>query len=219
MQHKAGAISTIYCEIPATDNIRVIPRRSYSELEHALKCAEQHAERTLVELLALQQQQQLAGYKDTADKSDMQRQLQFMIKQSQRQDKSFALLVVELDHYQQILTQYGVETARQVVELGLERITSVIRDCDSISHQGEGRFLLLVTDVTRIYDVVLVSEKLMQKLALLNGICPQPLGIEVSIGISRFPQDGSKAVLLVEKAAAAMRHAQRRGGNQFSLLP
>ncbi|SNY49387.1 diguanylate cyclase (GGDEF) domain-containing protein [Arsukibacterium tuosuense] len=218
MPGKPNVISHICGEVPVRQQILLTPRRSYHELEQALQKAEQLTERTLVELLTLQQQQQLARHTDTTDKLQIQRQLQFMIKQGQRHDKSFALLVVELDHYQQILAQYDAVTARQVVDLALERMTSVIRDCDSLSLQGDGQFLLLITDVTRIYDVVLVAEKLMQKLALLNGVSPQPLGIEVSIGISRFPEDGNEAELLIERAAAAMRHAQRRGGNQFSFL-
>ncbi|WP_213997714.1 GGDEF domain-containing protein [Arsukibacterium sp.] len=218
MGSKPNSISHIGSAVPAGSNILLSPRRSYNELEQALRRAEQLTERTLVELLALQQQQQQARDSDTTDKSQMQRQLHFMIKQGQRHEKRFALLLVELDHYQQILAQYGAATARQIVELALARMTGVIRECDSISQQGEGQFLLLITDVTRIYDVVLVAEKLMQKLALLNGICPEQLGIEVSIGISRFPEDGNEAGLLAERAAAAMRYAQRRGGNQFSFL-
>ena len=218
MQSKPNVISHIYGELPVRQKILLTPRRSYNELEQALHRAEQLTERTLVQLLTLQQQQQVARHSDTTDKLQIHRQLQFMIKQGQRHDKSFALLVVELDHYQQILAEYVAATARQVIELTQARMAGVIRDCDSISQQGDSQFLLLITDVTRIYDVVLVAEKLMQKLALLNGICPQPMSIEVSIGISRFPDDGNEAVLLVERAAAAMRHAQRRGGNQFSFL-
>ena len=58
----------------------------------------------------------------------------------------------------------------------------------------------------------------MKKLALINGICQQPLSLAVSIGISRYPEDGTDAQVLTERAAAALLTAQHRGGNQFSLL-
>ncbi|KKO45120.1 hypothetical protein WG68_11840 [Arsukibacterium ikkense] len=219
MQSKPNGISHIYGVWPILHHkILLAPRRSYAQLEQALQRAEDLTERTLCEMLALRQSQQSAEHTDTPDKQHMRRQLQFMIKQAQRHSHGFALLFVQLDHYQNIGQRYGITVAKQVSELTLARMLAVVRECDSISQQADGQFLLLITDVSRIYDAVLVAEKLMQKLTLLNGICPEPLDITASIGISRFPEDGNDASLLIERAAAAMLHAQSRGGNQFSLL-
>ncbi len=219
MQSKPNAINHIYGVWPILRHkILLAPRRSYAELQQALQRAEELTERTLCDMLALRQSQQLAEQSNTPDKLQMLRQLEFMIKQGQRHGKGFALLYVQLDHYPQFVQRYGVAVAKQVVELAQVRMLAVVRDCDSISQQADDQFLLLITDVGRIYDVVLVAEKLMQKLSLLHGICAEPLAITVSIGIGRYPEDGSNANLLIERAAAAMLRAQSRGGNQFSLV-
>lgn len=215
---KHAVITRIDSALPKTAKILTSPRRSYGELEQALQQAETVTERTLCELLALRESQQHVQNAETLDKRQLQHQLRFLIKQAQRHGSGFALMYVQLDHYQHIIDSCGLAIAQQVSELTLARLAALVRDCDTISRQADDQFLLLITDVSRIYDVVLVAEKLMQKLAMLNGLCQQPLGISCSIGVSRFPEDGSDSMLLIERAASAMRHAQSRGGNQFSLL-
>ncbi|MEH8017352.1 GGDEF domain-containing protein [Rheinheimera muenzenbergensis] len=216
MQHKLSTISQVHAVGPMPAKITTTPRRSYAELQQALVRAETTTERTLCEMLALRQS--LQENSDLANRSQIQQQLRSLIKQSQRNGSGFAVLFVQLDHYQDIYQQHGTRIAKQVCELTLARLASAVRTCDMVSQQADDQFLLLITDVKRVYDVVLVAEKLLQKLTQLDGLCQQPLVIEVSIGISRYPHDGTDATLLTERAAAAMLHAQHRGGNQFSLL-
>jgi len=128
------------------------------------------------------------------------------------------VLFVQLDHYKNIYDCHGTAIAKQVSEATLAQMLATLRDCDSISQQADDQFLLLITDVSRIYDAVLVAEKLKHKLSILHSISLMPLQITASIGISRFPQDGNDAGMLVDRAAAALLHAQNRGGDQFSLL-
>lgn len=216
MQHKLSAISQVYAEMPLPLKITTTPRRSYAELQQALALAESITERTLCEMLALRQSQHVNS--DIINRPQIQQQLRSLINQSQRNGSGFAVLFVKLDHYQDIYQQYGAAIAKQVSELVLSRLGAVVRACDLVGQQAEDQFVLLLTEVKRVYDVVLVAEKLMQKLAQLNGLCQQPLRITVSIGISRYPQDGANGALLTERAAAALLHAQHRGGGQFSFL-
>lgn len=217
MPDKLVAINRIDSAVPQGPIILNLPRRSYAELQQALARAEKVTERTLCELLALRQEQQ-GNNTDIADKPQMQQQLRLLIKQTQRNGSGFAVLFVQLDHYQRVFQQHGAVLAKQLTELTLARLSDVLRECDIISQQADDQFLLLITDVKRIYDVVLVAEKLLQKLAVAHGLSLHPSALSVSIGISRCPQDGLDAGLLTERAAAAMLHAQHRGGNQFSLL-
>lgn len=217
MQQKLSTISQIHGIEAAGPKINTLPRRSYAQLQQALEMAETITERTLLQLLA-QQQSQLYDVGTAPDSVQMQHQLRNMIKQAQRHGSGFAVLFVQLDHYAGIFQRHGAAIARQVSELTLARLASVVRDCDIVCQQADDQFLLLITDVKRIYDVVLVAEKLLQKLGVLHGLCAQPLTLTASIGVSRYPEDGNDARLLTERAAAALLHAQHRGGNQFSLL-
>ena len=217
MQHKLLVFKHINAALPLSANIKTVPRRSYAELQQALIRAETITERTLCEMLALRQSQHANNHR-VANAAQLQQQLQVLIKQSQRSGSGFALLFVQLDQYPQLYQQYGAVFAKQVTELTLARLGAVVRACDMVSQQADDQFVLLITEVKRIYDVVLVAEKLMDKLAQLNGLSQQPLAIEVSIGISRYPHDGNDGTVLTERAAAALLHAQHRGGSQFSFL-
>ncbi|MCC5827547.1 GGDEF domain-containing protein [Alkalimonas sp.] len=191
---------------------------SYEELQQQLQHAELAAERALSELMVLQQRQALTQYCHTPTSQRMQQLLQFLLKHAERHRSGFALMFVQLDHFQKIHHEHGTALAEQLIERTLTRLTAAVRQCDSVAQLGSDQFLLLITDVSRIYDTVLVAEKLMQKLAMPNGLPVPASATSVSIGISRFPEDGKDATLLIERAAASMLHAQNRGGNQFSLL-
>ena len=217
MQYNRGGIVQIYAEAALPRKIMSSPRRSYAQLQQALALAEAVTERTLCEMLALRQSLQ-ANNSDVADKQQTQQQLHQLIKQSQRTSTGFAVLFVQLDQFRAIYQQHGAVVAKQISDLVLTKLVAAVRACDLVNQRANGQFLILITDVKRIYDAVLVAEKLMQKLGLLDDLCPQPQPISASIGISRFPQDGLEAGLLIERAAAAMSHAESRGGNQFSLL-
>ncbi len=197
---------------------QVSTQPSYEKLQQQLQHAELTAERALNELLLLQQKLPLTQFVHASGSKLMQQQLQFLLRQAERHRSGFALMFVQLDHYKKIYDQHGPEMAKQVVEQTLTRLTATVRQCDSVIQLAHDQFLLLITDVARIYDTVLVAEKLIQQLAVVNSLSLPAAETSVSIGISRFPEDGKDAPLLIERAAASMLHAQSRGGNQFSLL-
>ncbi|MDP4535776.1 GGDEF domain-containing protein [Alkalimonas collagenimarina] len=191
---------------------------SYAELQQQLKQAETMAERTLGELVALQKSQLPKQYADTPGIVQIQHQLQFMLKHAQRHNSGFALMFVQIDQFKAIRDKHDAAFTKKIIELTLQHLNAAVRQCDSISQLADDQFLVLVTDVSRIYDTVLVAEKLLQKLDTLHRFTLQIPNLTISIGISHFPEDGNDALLLIERATAAMLHAQHRGGNQFSLL-
>jgi len=217
MQQKISPISQVHTEVALPAKIIITPRRSYTQLEQALAQAEAITERTLCEMLALRQRP-LGDNTNANGVLQSQQQLRQLIKQVQRNGTGFAVFFLQVDDYQTVAKRYGAAVAKQVSELILARLFGAVRACDQVSRQADDQFLLFVTDVKRVIDTVLVAEKLLNKLVALNGLRHTTHAIAVSIGISRYPQDGADGITLIERAAAALLCAQQRGGNQFSLL-
>lgn len=194
------------------------PEHSYAELKEQLAQAEKITELALAELLVLRGNQ-LWGH-DAANLSILriQHQLQFILQHAQRNSSQFALLFVQLDHAQSYHEMGDTQLIRQLSELTLARLSAAVRQCDSICQLADDQFLVLITDVSRILDSVLVAEKLIRKLAIPHDLPLPSSALSASIGISRFPEDGNDTVILLERANAAMQYAQKRGGQQFSLL-
>ena len=217
MQQKSSPISQVHAVVALPAKIIISPRRSYTQLQQALAQAEAITERTLCEMLALRQSQ-MGDNTNANAMLQSQQHLQQLIKQAQRNGTGFAVFYLQVDDYQTVANRYGAAVTQQVSELILARLLGAVRACDQVSKQADGQFLLLIKDVKRVLDTVLVAEKLLKKLAALNGLCHATHAISVSIGISRYPQDGADGITLLERAAAALLCAQQRGGNQFSLL-
>ncbi|MEO3865144.1 diguanylate cyclase domain-containing protein [Rheinheimera fenheensis] len=217
MQQKSSPISQVHAVVALPAKIIMSPRRSYTQLQQALAQAEAITERTLCEMLALRQSQ-MGDNTNANAMLQSQQHLQQLIKQAQRNGTGFAVFYLQVDDYQTVAHRYGAAVTQQVSALISARLLGAVRACDQVSKQADGQFLLLITDVKRVFDTVLVAEKLLKKLAALNGLCQATHAIAVSIGISRYPQDGADGITLIERAAAALLCAQQRGGNQFSLL-
>lgn len=194
------------------------PERSYAELQQQLEQAEKITELALSELVALRQSQPW-GHNTAAESIlKIQHQLQFILNHAQRHNSRFALLFVQLDHFDSFLDMGDALMPKKVSELTRSRLSAAVRQCDSICQLADDQFLLLITDVKRILDTALVAEKLMRHLEMPHDLPLQYTQLSVSIGISRYPEDGSDAMVLIERASAAMQHAKNRGGRQFSLL-
>ncbi|SEA47411.1 GGDEF domain-containing protein [Alkalimonas amylolytica] len=194
------------------------PERSYAELEQQLEQAEKITELALAELLAFRQSQLWGHDAATLSILRIQHQLQFILQHARRNNSQFALLFVQLDHAKSYHEMGDTQLIRQISELTLSRLSAAVRECDSISQLADDQFLVLITDVSRILDTVLVAEKLIRQLAIPHQLPLPASALSASIGISRFPEDGGDAVILLERATAAMQRAQSRGGQQFSLL-
>ena len=95
-----------------------------------------------------------------------------------------ALLFVDLDDLKLVNDLQGHAAGDQVLQQVAQRLLRVVRAGDTVSRHGGDEFLLLLTEVARPVDAVLVADKLQAALAapvLVQGV---PLRGTASIGIS-----------------------------------
>jgi len=101
-------------------------------------------------MLALRQSQQQGADTDIGNNLQLHQQLQSAIKHAQRHSHGFACLSVQLDNFKRIQHSFGADVAKQLSEQTLACLHAAVRDCDVVSQQADGQFLLLITDVSRI---------------------------------------------------------------------
>lgn len=73
----------------------------------------------------------------------------------------------------------------------------------------------MVLQVSSVDDGVIVAEKVIEAMKKPFIVKEQEVTATASIGISLYPTDGEKVEELTGFAESAMRHAKKRGGNQF----
>ena len=127
-----------------------------------------------------------------------------------------ALMLLDLDRFKPINDEHGHDAGDAVLRAVAERLQAQMRAGDIVARLGGDEFVILLAGQ-------LPDERLAVLAQRLEGAVQQPvtfhgrsLGVAVSIGIARSPQDGRTLVELMRCADQAMYQAkQARAGHAF----
>jgi diguanylate cyclase (GGDEF)-like protein len=128
-----------------------------------------------------------------------------------RDGRSFALMVCDLDRFKLVNDSLGHGAGDQLLQEVARRLTGLVRTVDTVARLGGDEFVLLITSVQDPEDAKRLAAKAIEVLQ-----APVPIaGIDVhtspSIGIAFYPTDGGTIEALTAHADAAMYCAKQRG--------
>ncbi|HAU1182975.1 diguanylate cyclase [Legionella pneumophila serogroup 1] len=139
--------------------------------------------------------------------------------QAERTKASFAILMLDLDHFKKINDTFGHDAGDLVLkELG-QILNSDIRLGDIASRYGGEEFVLLLYDIDA-QAAKMKAENLRSAISNLQvKYGAQPVGqITASIGISVYPDDAKSLAELIEAADKALYQAKNKGRNKVILF-
>jgi diguanylate cyclase (GGDEF)-like protein len=94
-----------------------------------------------------------------------------------------------------------------------ERLSMAVRATDTVARFGGDEFVVVLEDVNLPESLSDLVASLRQRLAQTIPIEGRQVTIESSIGVARFPSDGSDAATLLSRADGRM-YAQKRRGRE-----
>lgn len=130
----------------------------------------------------------------------------------QRSGKSFAVVMIDVDHFKQFNDTFGHETGDMVLqELG-HFLQKSVRSSDVVCRYGGEELTLILSEVS-LEDTQKIAEKIRLGVKQLNlKYHHQSVGgITISLGIAIFPQDGWTSERLLASADQALYRAKREG--------
>jgi diguanylate cyclase (GGDEF)-like protein len=133
--------------------------------------------------------------------------------QAKRHGRALAVMFLDLDDFKNINDSYGHELGDSVLQTIAGRLKENIRGDDTISRYGGDEFLCLLMEAPNEQDIKLIAEKIIKAIQApcdvkVRGLSIS-LSINLSIGISIFPRDGTTADMLIKSADEAMYRAKR----------
>ena len=140
--------------------------------------------------------------------------LEQSIKQSKRNHTSVSVLFLDLDRFKEVNDTYGHDVGDRLLQKVSEKLSSVIREGDTVSRLGGDEFTIIINDLHE-NDIINITQKiitLMQEKIFIEDIS---VYTTFSIGISNFPQDGETPAILLRNADTAMYKAKESGKNQY----
>jgi len=134
---------------------------------------------------------------------------------SRRNDQVQAVLLLNLDRFKTINDSLGYMSGDRLLQSVAQRLTSCVRESDTVARFGGDEFAVLLTQLPRAQDAANVARAIKQSLDQAFLFEDQEIFVSSSIGISLYPHDGRDTAGLLKTAGAALDRAKVQGGNNF----
>lgn len=138
------------------------------------------------------------------------------INHAKRFDKSVAVIFCDLDNFKPINDAYGHTVGDLALKRCSEYITSMIRAEDTVCRYGGDEFVIVLGDIDKYSDTSAAIEKILNIIETPFSIDGNVITLEMSAGISFYPQDAIDAKELIDKADEAMYRAKKSGKNAIN---
>lgn len=127
-----------------------------------------------------------------------------------------ALLFLDLDEFKQVNDSHGHAVGDRLLQAAAQRLVSLLRPTDRVARFGGDEFVVLLHPGTDEQQMAAVAERIVTAFrapfAIGDGI---QAAVGASVGISRFPHDGTDAGMLIRHADIAMYAAKNEGKGQY----
>jgi diguanylate cyclase (GGDEF)-like protein len=127
----------------------------------------------------------------------------------------FAVCVFDLDRFKIINDSLGHGAGDALLKHVSDRLLSIVRASDIVARAGGDEFLLLLRNVGSAEEIEALIARWMSALSQPYMLTGLELHVSPSIGIARFPTDGTGAEELLARADEAMYFAKRSGRKTF----
>jgi diguanylate cyclase len=127
----------------------------------------------------------------------------------------FAVCVFDLDRFKIINDSLGHGAGDALLKHVTDRLLSIVRSTDTVARAGGDEFLLLLRNLSAVEEIEGLISRWMSALSKPYQLTGLELHVSPSIGIARYPNDGSGAEELLARADEAMYFAKRSGRKTF----
>ncbi len=134
------------------------------------------------------------------------------VTRSKRNDHTFALLVVDIDHFKLVNDTYGHQKGDEVLFRLGEIFRETVRSCDYVARYGGEEFIIMLPEVGKAGGQE-VAERIRQRVAR-ERINPKGDRITVSLGMAMFAEHGETPEALFQQADQALYAAKTTGRNR-----
>ena len=134
---------------------------------------------------------------------------------SRRYSRSLAVMFIDLDGFKPINDSMGHGVGDQILIEVARRMNQQIRPGDTVARLGGDEFVVVLPDLAREEDVLLVVDRVIESIARPYKIAKIELRITASIGITLSDGNVEDPMQLIQQADLAMFKAKQQGRNNY----
>lgn len=135
---------------------------------------------------------------------------------SRQTEKLIGVIFIDLDSFKIVNDTIGHLGGDEMLKLVTTRLSKCLHKDDTISRFGGDEFLIKLTQIDRVEDIIKVADKIMDSFSQPVNIRGQEFFVTASTGIAVYPVDGDDTETLIKNADLAMYSSKDKGKNQYS---
>ena len=137
--------------------------------------------------------------------------------QARRNNSKFAVIYLDLDGFKAVNDRLGHATGDQLLVAVAQRLTSLVREIDTVSRLGGDEFAVLMCDVSHNSDVTTLADKMLSTLGQPYVLNLHTVDVTASLGLAIYPYHGQDMDTLVNAADEALRQTKIEGKNGWQI--
>ncbi|WP_304639263.1 putative bifunctional diguanylate cyclase/phosphodiesterase [Pseudomonas sp.] len=142
--------------------------------------------------------------------------LQSALARAKRQSSRLGLVFIDIDRFKTVNDSMGHSAGDDVLRSAAERMAQLCREPDTLARLGGDEFLLLVEDIRHAEELVPLVQRLQRAFTRPFELSGRLLHLNVSLGMSIYPEDGCTAAELLKNADTAVTLAKNSGRNTYA---
>jgi len=134
---------------------------------------------------------------------------------SKRNDKKTAVIILDLDHFKNVNDNFGHDVGDDLLKEVSGRLTSILRQTDTVCRMGGDEFALLISDASAREMIEEVAQRILAAIGKPFSLHGVKAWISASLGIAFYPEDGENLETLIKHADIAMYEVKKVGRNNY----
>ena len=136
---------------------------------------------------------------------------------AERKDAMVAVLSLDLDDFKKVNDTYGHGEGDRVLIEVAQRVKGALREYDSVTRLGGDEFMVLLQEIGSVEEVILLAERLLERIGRIFPIGGAPWTPSSSVGIALYPRHGATPAELIAHSDRALYLAKHLGKNRYVL--
>jgi diguanylate cyclase (GGDEF)-like protein/PAS domain S-box-containing protein len=154
------------------------------------------------------------------NRMQFQHLLQQAIARCRRNNRTLALLYLDLDRFKEVNDTFGHAAGDRTLEVLSERLTRALNKDTIVGRLAGDEFAMFVDDLPSDEDcrvsIGALARNVLDEISRTFYVGTQEVYLTASVGAALYPTDADNVVDIIRNADAAMYHSKQNGGNSYA---